>query len=207
MPPRHAPDDKVQCVRDVNERNRARGASSFWLSRPTTDVVRGNRLSFPYTEAQWLVAVRRCLGFGHAGIAGCTAGCATCTCTAYRAHRHKLVFVDHRAQIHHNSCSKAAGLRNICHDALLPITRQLCSYAYRSFQPNYNVTVNFDGVPAPDDKLMDAVIADPHNEASCWVDFRARSHLPFQSPHSAGEPGQLSGPVQPPARHPGGPQN
>jgi len=33
------------------------------------------------------------------------------------------------------------------------------------------VTVNFDGVPAPDDKLTDAVIADPNNKASYWVDF------------------------------------
>ena len=33
------------------------------------------------------------------------------------------------------------------------------------------LSINFDGVPAPDDKLMDAVIADPHNEASYWVDF------------------------------------
>lgn len=33
------------------------------------------------------------------------------------------------------------------------------------------MTVNFDGVPAPDDKLTDAVIADPNNKASYWVDF------------------------------------
>ena len=170
-PPDMATNHMVQYVRDINERNRARGASSFWLSRPTTDVVRGSRLSLPYTEAQWLVAVRRYLGYGYAGIAGCTASCTTCTCSAYRAHRYKSVFMDHRAHFHYNSCPKAAGLRNTRHDALLPITRQLCSLAQRSFQPNHNVTVNFDGVPAPDDKLMDAVIADPHNEASYWVDF------------------------------------
>ena len=54
-----------------------------------------------------------------------------------------------------------------------PSPHHKTTYAQRSFQPNHNVTVNFDGVPAPDDKLMDAVIADPHNEASrsCWVDL------------------------------------
>ena len=162
---------QVQYVRDINERNRARGASSFWLSRPTTDVVRGNRLSLSYTEAQWLVAVRRYLGYGYSGIAGCTAAATTCTCSAYRAHQHKNVFMDHRTHFHYNSCPKAAGLRNIRHDALIPVTKQLCSYAQRSFQPNHNVTVNFNSVPSPEDKLMDAIIADPHNEASYWVDF------------------------------------
>ena len=41
------------------------------------------------------------------------------------------------------------------------VTKQLCSNTNRSFQPNHNVAVNFAGVPAPDDKVMDAIIADP----------------------------------------------
>ena len=44
---------KPQYMRDINERNRARGVGDFWNSRNCTDVVTGAQLELPYTECQW----------------------------------------------------------------------------------------------------------------------------------------------------------
>ena len=65
-PDRLSPAKKKQYMRDINERNRARGVADFWNDRTTMDVVTGARFSLPYTgsETQWIVAVRRLLGHG-----------------------------------------------------------------------------------------------------------------------------------------------
>jgi len=88
------------------------------------------------------------------------------------SHNNKYMNMD-RAHFHYNNCLKAAGRRNIRHDALIPVTKTLCSHGQRSFQPNHNVTVNFNfnGVAAPSDKLMDAIITDTDNESPYYIDI------------------------------------
>ena len=95
--------------------------------------------------------------------------------------------MDPAAHFHYNSCPWASGLRTNRHDALDPITRKLCSAAKRTCRSRHNITVNFDNVPEPPAKIMDAVIDDPHNGSSYYVDFHvidplAPSHRHIQKP-------------------------
>ena len=79
-------------MKDISERNRARGVANFWNDRTTMDVVTGSRLRLLYTEPQWTVAVRRCLGTGYIGLSSCTDSSTTCRCNAW--HRQHAVFMD-----------------------------------------------------------------------------------------------------------------
>ena len=187
-----SPDKKKQYMRDISERNRARGVADFWNDRTTMDVVTGSRLRLPYTEPQWTVAVRRYLGIGYSGLASCTDSSVTCRCNAW--HRQNAVFMDPAANFHYNSCPWASGLRTNRHDALDPITRKLCGAAKRTYRSRHDITVNFDNVPDPAAKIMDAVIDDPHNGSSYYVDFHvidplAPSYCHIQKP---GVPDSLS---------------
>jgi hypothetical protein len=86
-----SPDKKKQYMRDISERNRARGVADFWNDRTTMDVVTGSRLRLSYTEPQWAVAVRRYLGTGYSGLASCTDSSVTCRCHAW--HRQNPIFI------------------------------------------------------------------------------------------------------------------
>ena len=123
-------------MRDINERNRARGVADFWNDRTTMDVVTGARFSLPYTETQWIVAVRRLLGYGYSGIGGCTNDTATCSC--HRYHQQDAVNMDPAAHFHFNSCPLAAGHRTNRHDSLDPILRHLCGFAKTCGTPRHD---------------------------------------------------------------------
>ena len=95
--------------------------------------------------------------------------------------------MDSSAHFHFNSCPKAAGYRTNRHDSLDPILRHLCGFAKRTYRSRYDITVNFDNVPKPSVKIMDATVDDPHNGSTFFVDFHivdslAPSHLHIQKP-------------------------
>ena len=86
-----------------------------------------------------------------------------------------------------NSCPLAAGYRTNRHDSLGAILRHLCGFAKRPYRSRYDTTVNFDNVPKPSVKIMDATVDNPHNGSTFFVDFHildslARSHLHIQKP-------------------------